>query len=133
MPQIPAFAFLLPTPPVVPPQMTADEFMRRHAHDRVELVCGVVKEKPMPSFKHGRICLIFSGELHIYLKAHDVGRAGSNDSLIRLSTDPALVRAPDICFFSYERLPRGEVPDGVLTVLPEMAAEMRSPSDSWSD
>ena len=133
MSQLPTLTALSSLPAVTPSLMTADEFMRRHANDRVELVNGIVKEKPMPSVKHGKICLAFGAFLYLYLTEHDIGHAASNDSLVRLSIDPPLVRAPDVCFFSYERLPRGDVPDGVTTIIPELVAEMRSPSDSWSD
>jgi Uma2 family endonuclease len=133
MSQIPTLTPPAPSPAVTPPLMTADEFMRRHANDRAELVNGVVKDKPMPSFKHSKICATFTRLLGNFVAEHDLGHVGSNDSQVRLSGDPALIRAPDVCFFSYERLPRGDVPEGVLTVIPDLAAEMRSPSDSWSD
>jgi Uma2 family endonuclease len=38
-----------------------------------------------------------------------------------------------VCFFSYERLPKGPVPGGLLNVAPDLVVEVRSPSDGWND
>ena len=46
---------------------------------------------------------------------------------------PDTVRGSDILFISYGRLPKGEVPDGLLDVVPELVFEVRSPSDLWTD
>ncbi len=37
-----------------------------------------------------------------------------------------------MCFFSYERLPRGTVLEGLLPVSPDLVVEMRSPTDRWT-
>lgn len=38
-----------------------------------------------------------------------------------------------MCFFSHERLPKGDVPDGVAPVAADLVVEVRSPSDRWTD
>ena len=43
------------------------------------------------------------------------------------------MRGADICYFSYERLPRGEMPDGLLSVSPDLIIEVRSPSQGWDE
>ena len=48
----------------------------------------------------------------------------------RLFTIRELLRT--YVFFSYERLPRGKMPDGLLTVMPDLVIEVRSPSDKWT-
>jgi Uma2 family endonuclease len=37
-----------------------------------------------------------------------------------------------VCFFSYERLPKGQIPEGLITAVPELVFEVRSPSDRWT-
>jgi Uma2 family endonuclease len=109
--------------------MTAEEFIARHPTDRVELVRGVVVEKPMPGLRHGKICFRFATQLGIYLDAHDIGHGFSNDSFVRTDRGPDTVRGPDICFYSYERLPKGTVPTWMADCSPDLVVEVRSPTD----
>jgi Uma2 family endonuclease len=45
---------------------------------------------------------------------------------------PDTVRGADIAFWSYERLPKGDVPEGLLPVAPDLVIEIRSPSERWT-
>src|SRR5262249_32675504 len=45
---------------------------------------------------------------------------------------PDTVRGADVSYYSYHRLPRGEIPGGYLPEPPELVFEVRSPSDRWS-
>jgi Uma2 family endonuclease len=47
--------------------------------------------------------------------------------------DPDTVRGPDVSYYSYQRVPKGPLPDGLLAVAPELVFEVRSPTDRWSD
>nr|WP_310572016.1 Uma2 family endonuclease [Gemmatimonas sp.] len=51
------------------------------------------------------------------------------DPGVWLARDPDTVRAPDLAFVSRDRLVDGAVPDGFLTVIPDLAVEIRSPTD----
>lgn len=119
-------------PPAAPPLMTAEEFARRHGNDRVELVKGIVVEMPMPFPKHGMICAIVTRLLANHVADHDLGRVMSNDSFVQTRQNPPSVRGADVCYWSYERLPRGEVPDGLLPGTPDLIVEVRSPTDRWT-
>lgn len=121
------------TTPIVAPAvfLTADEFTARYADRRAELVQGVVKEYPVPTTKHGKICFTIGHLIGNYLDAHDIGHAMSNDSWVKTGSNPDTVRGGDVCFFSYERLPKGDVPEGLLPVAPDLVVEVRSPSDRW--
>lgn len=121
---------VLATPPVL---MTAEEFTSKYVHVRAELVKGIVVEYPMPGFQLGLICLNFGYCLRAYLEKNHIGRAVSNDTWVQLRQNPDTVRGGDVLYFSYERLPRGEVPAGMASVLPELVVEVRSPSDRWTD
>lgn len=121
-------------PPIAPSGLlTAEEFDRRYAGQRFELVKGVPKELPMPTIKHGVICMTIGYLLQDYVLKNDLGRVASNDSYVKTKSNPDTVRGADVSFYSYERLPRGDVPEGVLPVVPDLAVEVRSPSDRWID
>ncbi len=115
-----------------PKIMTAAEFAARHGNDRVELVDGVVVELSMPEYSHGKICLLLGGAILNWITEHDLGTAASNDAFIRTRTDPDRVRGPDVCYYSYERLPRGSEEPPVMTIPPDLVVEIRSPSDRWN-
>jgi len=122
-----------PSPTTPPTLVTADEFTANYGHLHAELVAGVVKEYPVPTSKHGYICLLIGRLLGNHVEAHDLGRVMSNDSWVKTSSNPDTVLGADICYFSYERLPRGPMPEGLLPVAPELVVEVRSPSDRWMD
>ena len=120
----------MPTTTAPPILMTAEEFVAQHENDRMELVNGVVVELPMPTLAHGTVCFQFAVELGVYLKTNDIGRGADNDSFVK--TKPDSVRGADVLYYSYERLPRGPVPHGLLDVAPDLVVEVRSPSDRLS-
>lgn len=126
----------VPTPPptVAPPALlTAEEFAARHAHRHAELVKGVLQEYPMPMPKHGFICSRIAYWLTSHIEESGLGRVATNDSWIRTGSNPDTVRGADVSYYSYERLPRGDVPEGLLAVVPDLVVEVRSPSDRWMD
>lgn len=114
-----------------PPPLTGEEFALRYAGQSVELVDGQVIEVPMPSTKHGRICLVIARLIDEVAERGGLGRVMTNDSFIRVQDSPEKVRGADVTFYSYERLPRGPVPEGLLPVSPDLVVEVRSPSDTW--
>jgi Uma2 family endonuclease len=125
----PAAAPAAPVP--APKLLTADEFTARYANVHAELIKGVVKEYPVPWPKHGFICLTIGRLIGNHVDAKDLGRVAANDSWIRTGTNPDTVRGGDVCFFGYDRLPKGPVPEGLLAVVPDLVVEVRSPSDRW--
>lgn len=134
----PVAAIVTPPQPAIappaPPLLTAEEFACRYARQRVELVNGVVKELPMPaSAKHGMICLTVGYLILDHVRKNDLGRVMSNDTYVRVKSDPDVVRGADLCYYSYERLARGDFPQGILPVVPDLVVEVRSPNDEWGE
>jgi Uma2 family endonuclease len=119
--------------PIPPPGLSAAEFARAHAGRRVELIGGQVREIPMPSPKHGKIYATFARLLGNYAEERDLGHVMTNDSFVQTAQNPDQVRGPDVSFYSYERLPKGEVPEGLLPAAPDLVVEVRSPSDLWTE
>lgn len=128
-------ATLTPPAPSPPKRMTLDEFMALHGYDRVELIDGQVVELPVPQFPHGKVCYRAAFLLGLYVEPNDLGHICVNDTFVKVPTptDPTRVRGADVCFFSYARLPKGAMPDGLLDVTPELVIEVRSPSDTWTE
>jgi Uma2 family endonuclease len=115
------------------PLLTAAEFAQRHGGDYVELIQGAVRELPMPYPKHGRIGLLMGYLVEEHGQKHDLGRVVTNDSFVQTHRNPDTVRGADVAFYSFERLARGKVPDGLLSVVPDLVVEVRSPSERWTD
>jgi len=124
-----------PSLPVPVARMTADEFARRYAGRGAELIDGIPLELPMPQQQHGKVCYRIAMAIGTIVDANDLGHVTTNDSFVRVGTkdDPERVRGADVCYFSYDRLPKGEMPPGLLSVAPNMVVEVRSPTDPWSD
>src|ERR1043165_773806 len=118
-----------PAAQVSPVLITAAEFAQRHGGDYVELVMGQVKELPMAFPKHGRICWRMGFCMGGHVEKHDCGHLMSNDSFVQTRSNPDTVRGADLCFYSYERLPKGKVPAGLLPVVPDLVVEGCSASD----
>ena len=119
-------------PSVVPPLMTVAEFGRIYGGEsHIELVKGQVKRKPMPTPKHGRTCTLVSRFLDQFVEEKGLGRVVSNDSFVEVRTTPDSVRAPDVGYYSFERLPKGEMPDGYLPCQPELVFEIKSKTNTW--
>jgi Uma2 family endonuclease len=112
--------------------LTADEFTARYANIHAELVKGIVKESPVPMPLHGMICSYIDCLVGIHVRTNDLGRVMCNDTWIKTGSNPDTVRGADLCFFSYERLPKGKLPEGLLPVAPDLVVEVRSPSDRWN-
>jgi Uma2 family endonuclease len=128
-------ATTLPPPPApapaTTPGLTVEEFVTRYAGTTAELVDGVVKEPIMVWPRHGKIGLRLGALLLAHADTQNVGHVMSNDSWFR--TGPRTMRGGDVCYYSYERLPKGPIPEGELTAVPDLVAEVKSPSDLWTE
>jgi Uma2 family endonuclease len=112
--------------------LTAEDFRVLPASDYpTELVRGRLIEVNMPGPRHGWICGRIVYLLSQYLEEHPLGRVLGNDSAIVTQRGPDSVRGADVAYYSFDRLPRGPLPDVYLTVTPEIVFEVRSPSDRW--
>jgi Uma2 family endonuclease len=47
--------------------------------------------------------------------------------------DPDTVRGPDVSFYTYAKVPRGEIPKGYLDFVPDLVVEVLSDDDRWTD
>jgi Uma2 family endonuclease len=112
------------------PAMTQDEFERDYGGSRGhELVNGQLVRTAMPSFGHNEIETATVALLNAHTRPNKLGRAVGGETLIKLKADPETVRAADIVYISYARLPQGTKSQGAMTVMPELVGEIRSTHD----
>ena len=115
----------------VTPFMTAEEFVQLHGDDSsVELVKGRVVRCPMPGVEHGEVCANALVILHEFVKPRNLGRLVTNDTFVRTGKNPDTYRGADVCYISYQRLPKEQPsPTGPFEIAPELVIEVRSPTD----
>jgi Uma2 family endonuclease len=115
--------------------LTADEYadLPDPHGNPTELVRGVLITMAPPRPRHGEICLQVGYLLRRYLEDHPTGRALSNDSGVITERDPDTVRGADIAYYSFDRVPKGPLPAGLLDVAPDLVFEVLSPSDRWTE
>ena len=122
-----------PVPPAPAKKLvTAEEFLERYAHRYAELIDGGLVEFGMPSLRHGEVCSRVDRLIGNFVEDRQLGRTMANDPHILISRNPDTVRGPDVCYFSFARLPPGPAPDGVSELVPELTVEVRSPSNTWT-
>jgi Uma2 family endonuclease len=109
---------------------TVDDVNRFNDHeDRLyELVDGILVEKTV-GLEESYIALKIGTLLNIFVEPRGLGMVTGEAGTIQLDID--LVRIPDVAFFSFERLPGGEVPDEPIPLLvPDLAVEVISRSNT---
>jgi Uma2 family endonuclease len=117
----------------VEPLLTAEQYARLPDTGMpTELVRGKVVEMNVPTPRHGEICATVARLVGNFAAEHGLGRVVVNDSGVVTERDPDTVRGADVAFYSYARVPRGPLPPGYLSVVPELVFEVRSPTDRWS-
>ena len=103
---------------------------------RLELVRGQLVVREPASFSHGALSLRIGVVLTNHLTRErdqqgwtmSRGRLATADPGFTLARRPDTVRAPDVAYVSRERF-AGPMPDGFPEFAPDLAVEVRSPSD----
>ena len=114
--------------------LTADDLLRLYSEGvKGELIRGVLHETVAAGGEHGDIAGALIGEVRTYARPRRMGRVGGTDSGILLEQDPDTVREPDVYYISAENLPLDVRGAGYYEVVPDMVAEVRSPSDRTAE
>jgi Uma2 family endonuclease len=109
---------------------TVDDVVRLNDHeDRLyELVDGILVEKTV-GFEESRIAMRIGRLLGNVVEPQNLGVITGEGGTLKL--DLNLVRIPDVCFVSWERLPGGEMPDEPVPLLiPDLVVEVISRSNT---
>jgi len=114
--------------------ITIEEYAQLPALERpTELVRGRIVDMNVPKPKHGYVCINIAAELRQHARQNDLGRVFGNDSGVITERDPDTLRGADVSYYSFDRLPRGPLPEGYFNVPPELVFEVRSPDDRWGE
>jgi Uma2 family endonuclease len=117
-----------------PTLATADElFMLPDDGFRYELVKGEVRRMPPAGSEHGAIAVNITIVIAQFVKAHDLGIVFGAETGFKIASDPDTVRAPDLAFIRRERIPAEGIPRGFWPGAPDLAVEVISPSDTYTD
>ena len=100
---------------------------------RYELVRGeLVRMAPTKNY-HGEIAAYVTGSLVPHVRRNSLGKVYTGEAGFTLASDPAHVRVPDIGFVQLQNIERIGRPDSLWPEPPDLAIEVISPSDRYSD
>jgi Uma2 family endonuclease len=115
--------------------ITAEEFIEMPEPpdgSKQELVRGEIVMLPPPGFQHGEVQVNVATLLKPHVRAHRLGRITVESGVV-IERDPDTVRGPDVAFWSVERLPFDQCPQGYPEVAPDLCVEVLSPSRRLRD
>lgn len=119
---------------ITPKLMTADElFDLPDDGMRHELVRGELRTMPLTGLGHADHESEFDTSLRSYVELHQLGRVFAGEPGFIVTTDPDTVRAPDVAFLTHERLAATGVPTGYFRGVPDLAVEVISPNDRYTE
>jgi Uma2 family endonuclease len=112
--------------------VTAEELFEQPDAGCRELVRGVPRVREPPGGLHGWLAVRLAARL-----AEHVERLGLGSVLVEagyvLRRGPDTVRGPDVSFISASRLPPERLPEHFIVGTPDLAIEILSPGDRWSE
>jgi Uma2 family endonuclease len=116
---------------IAPEPVTAEQLLHWPDPDaRLELVAGEVRHMTPASGGHGLVSMRLVAPLVAFVQAHRLGDVFIPDTGFVLRRNPDTVRCPDVAFVAAGRLPpQGVSMHAFLELAPDLAAEVRSPSD----
>lgn len=110
--------------------VTAEELLQMGSHSGIELVDGEIRKMSPAGGKHGRISAKVDRSLGTYVEKLGLGETVTAEAGFVLRRNPDTVRAPDVAFVRKERWTD---PEGFFVGAPDLAVEVISPSDSYSE
>ena len=113
--------------------LTAEEAFWLNPSERWELVEGRIVEMSPVKKRHGRILARLAHRFEEHVERNRLGEVYVGDVGFILRRNPDTVRAPDLAFIRKERLPALEEEEGFSAVVPDLAVEIPSPSDRWTE
>ncbi len=110
--------------------VTADELLQLSKDEFYgELIRGELCEEMPPGFRHEKIVAKLIVLLSLFVEARGLGTV-TGCSGVWTERDPDTVRAPDVQFYSAERLSLDDQSTGYIEIAPDLVVEVRSPNHS---
>ena len=119
--------------PAVTRLSTVDELARMSTDEPWELWEGELREVPGAGGKASLLAGVIFALIWPVVRSRKLGMVTTADGTYVLTRDPSTVVVPDVAFVRWDRLPGRVVPDGYIPVPPDLAVEVRSPSDEPGD
>jgi len=114
--------------------MTAEELLAMPSDGfRYELVRGELRQMAPPGEEHGILVVNIALSLGEHVKTNRLGRVYAGKPGFKLTSSPDTVRALDLAFVSQENLDRLPPGTGYRPGAPDLAVEIISPSDRYTD
>lgn len=112
-------------------RMTAEELLRLPEDGLIhELIEGELRRMSPAGFEHGHIAMVAGSSLAQFVRQHRLGRVTAAETGFLLRRNPDTVRAPDVGFVRQDRLVEST---GYFPGAPDLAIEVISPRDTWSE
>ncbi len=117
-----------------PRLMTAEDLQELpEDYMRHELVEGELRTMPPAGHEHGSIAMTFGAFLMTYVRTKELGRVYAAETGFIIATEPDTVLAPDVAFVSTQRLQLISRREGYFPSVPDLAVEVVSPNDRYSE
>lgn len=112
--------------------MTDDDLFALVGQPGQELVRGVLRVREPPGGIHGWLATRLAHLLHAHVERHGLGTVLVDAGYV-LQRNPDTVRGPDVSFISSARLAREQIPANFIEGAPDLAIEVVSAEDRWSE
>lgn len=113
--------------------MTVEDVERLPESERFEIMRGEVRSMPPSNFDHSDISLGIGARVREFVMRNNLGRVVGADAGFILSRMPDTLLAPDAAFVRGERLPARDERQQFLEVVPDLAIEVLSPSNTATE
>jgi Uma2 family endonuclease len=100
---------------------------------RYELIRGEIRRMPPAGSEHGAVVVNIAVVVAQFVKAHGLGVVFGAETGFKIASEPDTVRAPDLAFVRRERIPEGGIPRGFWPGAPDLAVEVVSPGDTYTE
>jgi Uma2 family endonuclease len=108
---------------------TIEDLMAMPTDEPWELWEGELRKVPGAGGEASDIAGEILVHLRLFVKPRDLGLATGADGTYVLNNDPLTIVVPDVAFVRWDRLPGRVRPRGYIPIPPDLAIEVRSPTD----
>ena len=113
--------------------VSAQELSQLPPGSRYALVKGDLRKTPPAGGEHGQLAMHVGASLYQVVTAQNLGRVYAAETGFLLASNPDTVLAPDAAFMHSERLAQIADVAGFIPGAPDLAVEVVSPSDTYTE